>query len=405
MKNKLPKLANYKDCTGCMLCADICNHKAIRFYIDTNGFWKPVINEHNCVGCKLCETKCTEVRTNRIEIVCRQPLRGHAISEAVRLRSTSGGLFYSIAEHAILSKNAVVYGAVCEGTNVFHKSVETIEELKELQGSKYAQSNASGIYTDVRSRLRQGRYVVFSGTPCQVNALRVYLKNDYDNLLCIDLICHGVPSNILMYRHLAINKGDGIIQFRTKERGWGRDSYLTISRKGQVVTIDDPSKNLFYHAFQSEQCFRLNCYKCQFNDIHRTGDITLGDFWAIRFTVEYDRLGESTILPNSIKGLKFLQSCNNIEYRDATWDDTLRCNPRLYTNRQEYLKTALSSKINRLYRLLPSRLADYIFEAWHSKHRHLFYLWSKHLERIQKNLDANDDALSDILKKIENNAM
>lgn len=379
-----PKLADYSDCTGCMLCADTCPKHAVSFNADRNGFWSPSIQLEKCIGCKLCEKKCEEVRSNEIKNICQTPLRGHAISDEVRLRSTSGGAFYAIAEHAILTKGAIVYGVVCEGTNVYHKRVDLVEGLRNLQGSKYAQSNICGVYKQVKKDLCNGKYVVFSGTPCQVNALRVFLNKEFDNLLCIDLICHGVPSNLLMYRHLAINHGDGVVQFRTKTKGWGRDSYVTIRRNGTDVVIDKPSQNLFYHAFQSEQCFRPSCYKCRFCDIRRTGDVTIGDFWAIRYSDEYDKLGESTILPNTKKGESFILDCTALEKKHTNWEEVKMNNPRLEKNREKFLRFSLSNRLGLLYKIFPYRLIDFIIEAWLSKSRHIFYIWAFYINFLKK---------------------
>lgn len=375
----LPELAPYSDCTGCMLCADSCPRKAIHFAVDANGFWTPQIDSGLCIGCKRCEKQCRTVRQAELRPVSRQPYKGYANAEEVRQRSTSGGVFYALAEHAILSKAAVVYGAVCEGRRVCHKAAETPEALQKMQGSKYAQSDLQGVYQDVKVRLSEGRFVLFSGTPCQVQALHTYLGKEYDNLLTVDLVCHGVPSYKLVERHLAVNGGEGILHFRTKSFGWGKDSYTTIRKDGKPVIIRERFQNLFYRMFQSELAFRPNCYQCRFNQVRRAGDISIGDFWLVRRTAEYDPLGISTILPNTDKGHAFLVSCEGIRKEPITWEQALTNNPRLVTDRREYLETALSCHIGKLYKFLPAFIADRILGTIDSKRRPLNLLWRKYL--------------------------
>lgn len=380
----LPELAAYDDCTGCMLCADTCPKGAIRFHVDENGFWQPHVDADTCIGCKLCEKNCDKVRSSALRPFSRQPYKGHASSQEVRMRSTSGGIFYALAEHAILSRQAVVFGAVCEGRTICHKAVETVEELQALQGSKYAQSNTSGIYKQIKRLLKEGRFVLFSGTPCQVQALHTYLGKEQDHLLTVDLICHGVPSYKLIERHLAVNKGEAVLQFRAKSYGWGRDSYVTIRKQGQAVTVTDRFDNLFYQMFQTELAFRPNCYKCRFNSAHRAGDISIGDYWKARNTQEYDPLGISSILPNTAKGSAFLNECSNIYKEEVTWESVLSRNPRLVTDRREYLRTALSHSIGKLYRLLPAWLVDRILGTSPTKRRPISLLWRRLLERRRR---------------------
>lgn len=363
-----------------MLCADTCAKDAIRFQLDDNGFWTPQVDAALCIGCKLCEKRCATVRSNELHPASPAPSKGHAVSAEVRRRSTSGGIFYALARTAVAHHRAVVFGAVCDGLRVHHEGVETEADLPRLQGSKYAQSCMSGIYRQVRERVKAGRFVLFSGTPCQVNALRVYLGKDYENLLTVDLVCHGVPSYKLLERHLAVNKGDAVEQFRTKSYGWGRDSYVTMKRGGESVTVTDRFDNVFYRMFRAELAFRPNCYRCRFNGVHRAGDITIGDYWKAVNTAEYDPLGLSGILPNTEKGRRFLSGCENICMQPETWENILNGNPRLVTHRREYLATAFSRCLGWMYRFLPVRWADSILSPLRSKRRPFAYAWIVYLE-------------------------
>lgn len=397
----LPELAPYDVCTGCMLCADTCPKGAIRFHIDANGFWQPQVDENGCIGCKLCEKACGTARKRELHPYSEQPFKGHATAEEVRKRSTSGGIFYALAEHAILHKQAIVYGAAGDGHTVYHKGVETLQDLAHLQGSKYAQSNTSGTYKQVKAHLKQGRFVLFSGTPCQVQALHTHLGKSYENLLTVDLICHGVPSYKLIERHLAVNKGEAIEQFRSKSFGWGRDSYITMVQAGKSVTVTNRVQNLFYHMFQCELAFRPNCYQCSFNSAHRAGDITIGDYWLVRNSPEYDPLGISTILPNTEQGRRYLDECNNITKEPTPWQKALANNPRLITDRREYLRTALSHSIGALYRYLPACVADRILGTFRSKCRPFSFLWLKYLARKRTGYKTRcAQAQDDLLRRL-----
>lgn len=397
----LPELAPYDTCTGCMLCADTCPKGAIRFLLDENGFRQPRISVEKCIGCKLCEKACNKVRSNALHPYSEQPFKGHAISEEVRRRSTSGGIFHALAEHAIRSRQAVVFGAMCTGRDVCHQGVETLEALAQLQGSKYAQSDTGGIYKQVKQLLKDGRFVLFSGTPCQVQALRTHLGESHKNLLTVDLICHGVPSHKLMDRHLAVNKGETIEQFRSKAFGWGRDSYITMTQNGKSLTVTDRFQNIFYRMFQCELAFRPNCYQCRFNSAHRAGDITIGDYWLVRNTPEYDPLGISTILPNTEQGRQYLETCDNITKEPIPWEKALANNPRLVTDRREYLRTALSGSIGLLYRYLPARLADRMLGTLRSKRRPFSFLWLSYLAYKRADYQARyDQELAHLLREL-----
>lgn len=387
MYKKNPRLASYNDCTGCMLCANVCGKAAIQFHIDANGFWSPVVDPNKCVGCLLCEINCNQVRNIPLGNQSHNPMKGFAKNAEIRKKSTSGGIFYVLASHAIKKNEAVVFGAVCVNNEIRHIGVDHITDLTKLQGSKYAQSNTANVYVNAKRLLDEGCYVVFSGTPCQIAALNVYLKKEYAKLLTIDIICHGVPSYKLVERHLAINNGEQIVQFRTKRLGWGYDSHITYSRGGDIVTTPPGEKNLFYHAFQSELCFRISCYKCHFNTLKRCSDITIGDYWAARFSEDYNPLGISTILPNTKKGVDFVSNCPGLHIEGASWEKTLKFNPRLFSNRKGYIKLSLSDHIGHIYKYLPNRIADYIIEAWHSKRRHLFYIWSFYIRWRRKYID------------------
>lgn len=381
---KIPKLASYDDCFGCMLCHDICPVKAITMSEDENGFWQPKINENICIGCLACEKGCAKIQNINPENLAKFPIKGYSKNSNLRMKSASGGAFATIALFMIQNFNAVVFGVTLKKNRVFHISIEKEEDISKLQGSKYIQSDTADIYKKVKIFLEKGRFVLFSGTPCQVQALNIYLGKTYHNLITIDLICHGVVSNKLFRRHNKINKIKEVTAFRDKSLGWGKDSFFRFKNKDTEEVNTNWNQNFFYHAFQLETCCRPSCYKCLFSQIKRTSDITLGDYWANRKSVNYECKGISSILPNTSKGLKIITDCNSLEKEQVDWQSTIRPNPRLFTTRPEFKKFSCSQNIGKLYKYLPSKIVDNILGTRYSKKQILFRPWLNYINRVKK---------------------
>lgn len=380
---ELPNLASIDDCFGCMLCHDVCPVNAITMRLDVNGFWMPDIDTDKCIGCKSCERGCSKIQNllpaNKAEI----PLKGFCRDSATRKRSASGGAFAAIANYMITCRNAIVIGATLIDNQVRHITIDNIDDIYKLQGSKYIQSDCSDIYKFVKKLLNSGRTVLFSGTPCQVHALNVFLGKPWDNLFTIDLICHGVVSNTLLQRHNVINHIQKISSFRDKRLGWGKDCFFRYINDGVEKVNTNWNSNFFYHAFQLETCCRPNCYKCHFSKMERTSDITLGDYWADRKNENYDSLGISTILPNTEKGTQIINDCDFLETQEVDWESTVRPNPRLFTPRYEFLKFSCSKRIAKLYRYLPSKIVDCILGTRYSKKHILFRPWFNYIKKIK----------------------
>lgn len=384
----LPNLASPSECLGCMLCADVCPKKAITIKEDNNGYWLPYVDSSICVGCHACERKCQKVRKPVLVNKCEQPLKGWCIEDDIRRQSASGGIFSAIAINMLHKHHAVVYGATLQDNKVYHIGIENEADLHMLQGSKYIQSNTAGIYCNVKEHLNKGRFVVFSGTPCQINALKTYLGKDYDNLLTIDLICHGVISNTIFKRHIEKNNIGEVLTFRDKSLGWGKDVFFKTKKEG-VITVDTNwIHNFFYHTFQLETCTRNSCYDCPFCTPLRVSDITIGDYWAAKRTDEYNPLGISTILPNTPKGLKAMTECDNIESSPVDWLSTIKPNPRLFTARPLFRKFACGKYIGFFYRFLPNVIVDNILGVWYSKRNILFLPWLKYIQHVKQQYET-----------------
>lgn len=310
---------NKQECCGCTACQQICGVKAITMEKDEDGFFFPVKNIDICVECGLCERVCPmanpQYNNNTLKVYA-----AYLTDSTERCRSTSGGGFYAIAKY-VLNRNGIVYGAVLtKSMQVIHKSASTLNELEPLRGSKYVQSNLLDTFSEIRELLRQGRWVYFTGTPCQVAGLKSFLIKEYDNLVTSDLICHGVPSQQLFDDHIEYikkkykTKRVYNYKFRIYETGEGGEIFNYINKKGKHKLHLAPSYELspFLYSFIMAYTYRLSCYSCPFARLPRQGDITLGDFWGVNdYYQNVDASqGCSLILLNTIKGIKLWQDVN-----------------------------------------------------------------------------------------------
>ncbi len=237
--------------------------------------------------------------------------------ETALLKSTSGGAFFAFAKN-IIKKGGIVFGAAFqENFEVRHMSAETLEELEQLRKSKYVQSRIADTYKEAQSFLENGRIVLFSGTPCQIAGLKTFLGKDYDRLLTIDLICHGVPSHRLLKEHIEqLENTLGPLKemyFRDKQNGWGNASvgYQLAEGEKKVVRCYEDA---YFYGFDHYYTLRPSCYECQYRKMKSGADITIGDYWGIQkehpdFT--NDNKGISCVIIKSNKGSQLFQNCKD----------------------------------------------------------------------------------------------
>ena len=314
-RQNVPNLCPAVQCTGCAACHDACAKGAISMVPDGEGFAHPQIDAAKCIRCGRCEQLCPVLHPDAPS----EPLAVYAAKakdDELRLQSSSGGIF-SLLARQVIKQGGIVFGAGWDKSDwhVVHKTAENELELDELRGSKYVQSDTRGIYTNVKSQLATGRQVLFSGTPCQIAALRRFLGREYDNLVLADVICHAVPSPLVWRRYLetrieAANMtgsadGQAIrrISFRRKDCGWKRFSLsLTFTNDREYrQTLD---KDPFLQAFLNEFCNRPSCQTCPFKSGVSGADLTLGDYWGIAKAHRGmdDDKGASVLLVNTQKG-------------------------------------------------------------------------------------------------------
>ena len=305
MIDKITNIIKY--CVGCHACANICPKSCIYMESNEGGFLYPKVDYDLCMECNRCIEVCPI--NNKAEID-NKPIAFSCINndEKIRIDSSSGGIFTLIAEK-VLSEGGVVFGAVFDDDfQVEHQYVEKKEELWKLRGSKYVQSKIGDSYKQAKKFLDNKKKVLFTGTPCQNAGLKSYLGGFYDDLLTIDLICHGVPSPLVWKKYIEFREKEAgspvkRIAFRKKNEGWKRFS-VSFLFKDNTEYLGNLHNDLYIRAFLKNVCLRPSCYNCMFKGLNRHSDITLADFWGIQNVLpEMDNdKGTSLVFVNSRTG-------------------------------------------------------------------------------------------------------
>lgn len=321
-------ISNNTICCGCGACEQICSKHAISMRPNKEGFLYPKLEESLCVDCGLCSKICPELHTADSLNPTGYPLAAQAKANKVLDNSSSGGIFSVVAEYVLNNGGVVVGAELTENMKVRHVIVDNVQELNKLCGSKYAQSNTSNIYKRVKELLQQGRFVFFTGTPCQVSALKLFLRRSFENLLTADLICHGVPSPLMfnMIVEYLEKKYKGKVmdyQFRSKKlTGWSRVSACTMLINGKIKHIYyNEMMRAFFQAFLDGHVLRMDCYQCPFTRTERAGDFTMADFWSLKSTnpkFPRQHRGVSMILVNTEKGQSILEACLDKIYMEPS---------------------------------------------------------------------------------------
>ena len=281
---------NKKLCCGCGACENICPKGAITMKPDEWGYSYPVVDLSRCVSCSACKKVCSY--QNGISLC--EPIRAYAAVNKTQNqieKSASGGVFSAVATY-FLKSGGVVFGAALDFEGGHPKAhlvgIDDVNQLWQLQGSKYVQSAVEQTYKQAKQNLDAGKDVLFSGTPCQIAGLYGYLKKEYANLWTIDVICHGVPNLKFFDDYLSIEgkKRGGVpigYSFRDKKRGWGMNARLDLRcLSGKEKSTYIPARLTSYNTlFLDGDVYRENCYECPYARKERVSDMTIGDFWGI----------------------------------------------------------------------------------------------------------------------------
>ncbi len=402
-ENKIELFTEEQDCCGCGACMNVCPRNAITMQENKQGFLYPVITPALCIGCNLCSRVCAYQKENRQEKPVQTAWAAAAKDAALVKKSASGGIFAAAARY-VLWQGGIVYGCSMENVQQslrpMHIAVEREEDLVKLQGSKYVQSDMGTTYSDVKQMLHTGRRVLFSGTPCQVAGLRAFLGSDYENLITIDIICHGVPSDAFFQGYIqTLEKklGGRIVdfKFRDKSSGWDYKMRVTYEKNGKLKDKLIPvGLSSYYKLFLESDLCRESCYSCVYAKGSRSGDWTIGDYWKIdkqhpeALTKNGGNLEEeegiSCILVNTEQGAYFLKElAQDLKLNESAFRKVAEINDQL---RHPSVKTERHGKVMELF----EQGGYEAVERWYNKSlgwkRLAYYGWYKLPRSIRSRL-------------------
>ena len=357
-------------CTGCFACYNSCKFDAIKMNLNEDGFFMPFIDDTKCKKCKICYKNCPVIEKSESDNSIISAYAAWNTDDSIRLKSSSGGVFSAIATYVIQDLQGVVYGATYESGIVRHIRVDEIEQLKLLRKSKYLPSYIGKSYENVKNDLDRGKYVLFVGTPCQVEAINKFIKNK-DKLITCDLICHGVPSYTVFNSYLkSINMESKNIEidFRNKENGWKNFRVILKDNNKNILYNTHHLENKFFKGFVDNLYLKYSCYDCKFCTTSRVGDITLGDFWGVS-QENYNDLGVSLVIANNHKGLDIINTLNEKEQiiAQVVSNDELGENKRIYNGTYTVPKIRYEIKSFLKYNDFDKFYKKYIYKSYYKK--------------------------------------
>lgn len=324
------------NCCGCGACVQKCPKQCISFSEDKEGFIYPHVDASDCIDCGICEKVCPVLKP----FDTRKPLQVLAAinkNEQIRMESSSGGIFTLLAEN-VIAEGGVVFGALFdENWQVTLDYTETVEGLAAFRGSKYVQARTGETYKQCEKFLKDGRKVLYTGTPCQIAGLHHYLRKQYDNLTTCDFVCHGTPSPKVWRMYLkdvisGANKAITDIEFRNKDNGWKAFNFkLSYNEDTMITTLSSCHRdNLFMRAFLRDMILRPSCHACKAKEMRSGSDITIADYWGIN-TIHPemdDDKGTGLVLIHTEKG-KAVLDLSKVEYLESTFEEGLSNNPAI----------------------------------------------------------------------------
>lgn len=350
MSNNILRIS--KDhCTGCSLCMQVCPEQAIQMIHDEEGFLYPKLDTKSCKQCGKCNEICPVASDNLLKDyknIEQEVYACQAISGELLIEATAGGLFPVLSE-CILSQDGVVFGAAYDADmQVVHTAAHTMDEIKAFNGSKYIQSDITNAIGQVRDYLKMGKIVLFSGTPCQIDAVKRFCADvKTGTLYTMDVVCYGVPSPKMFRDFLdkveeKFKKKVTDFRFRDKHKnGWSHTTVIQLKDKnGEIGYLEekDHTKIPYYKMFGYRDCYRKSCYHCQYNRLQRISDLTTGNFWGIeRISQTFNTaMGVSMVILNTEKGRHLFQSIREkLIWEPHLMDEAIRANEALVLGSKE----------------------------------------------------------------------
>ena len=341
-----------KDCNGCGACSLRCPQSAIRMVEDNEGFLYPKIDKYKCVQCGLCKSICSNNPNKKNETKTYIAINKN---KDILMQSTSGGLF-SVLSTYIINLGGKVFGVRYDkNLKVVHDSCDNIENLSNFRSSKYVRSDLKNSYQNIEKELKLGKYILFTGTPCQCAGLRAYLMRDYDKLITCEVICHANPSPLIFdmfKKNISKKYNDEIkeINFRNKKKyGWHSGEHTDILFKNGTE-YDIPEYTL---AFLKELINRPSCHNCRFCSSNRFSDFSIGDLWGVEKVsdIKDDNTGISLLCVNTPKAEKHFKNFkNNLIIHDIDSESAFKynhnSNVKMHPNRKKFFELVKNGKIN-----------------------------------------------------------
>lgn len=350
------------NCTGCGACSNACPFGAITMRENFEGFLYPRVDSKKCTNCGLCQKTCPTNSPSKNANFENPQCYAVMADDFVRMSGVSSGGASTIMMDYFLKNGGYVVGAIYDDEwKAIHKISNKEEDLKLFKGSKYYQSDTLNVYKETKKILSENKPVLFTGTPCQIAGLKNFLKKDCENLITVDIVCHGTPSykSFKMFLENAVSQDEKIesINFRDKKRGW--NSEFTVSIKTEKSEYNsNSSQNPFVSAFLKNLSIRKSCFTCPFQSTPRQGDITIGDFWKVaKYKKDLDDgKGTSILLVNSPKGAVFFENIKhlfarseNTPYKAAIRGNSTLVKPTKFNHcRDEFLLSLTKNNFNEL---------------------------------------------------------
>lgn len=346
------------NCNGCTACMSVCPKGAITMEENKDGFKYPVIDQNKCIDCGLCQKTCHALSTKSNASI-NSCYVAYANEDKIKENASSGGIFPLIA-NSILDENGIVIGAAFDNENKLrHIAISKKEDLYKLKGSKYLQSDLDSIFKFVKENIEKNK-ILFVGVPCQVAGLKAFLNKEYENLICIDLICHGVPSPKLFEKYikeLEEQNNEKLINYNFRDKFTGWDLYSNTATFQNKKVTELQSNNSYMKLFLSDVALRESCYDCNFKLGNKYSDLTLGDFWGVKkyYPEMYNKKGVSAIIINTEKGdTIFNKIKNETTYKNCKLEEIVDGNPSLAKSskmpdrRKDFFKNIEEFSINEL---------------------------------------------------------